>query len=82
MLSLQQTEEMNSGANDTQKAILMQLGRNQTKPARYTETWSLQTFAATGMKIKSKRLVTSETGEIIHKERDEGRSRKRTWLER
>lgn len=65
---------MNPGGNDTQKAILMQLGRNQTKSARYIEAWSLHSFAATGMKIKSKRLLTSGTRgkNPLYKERAEG----------
>lgn len=56
-------EEINPGAKYTQKALLMQLGRNQTKSARNIEAWSLHSFVATGMKIKSKRLLTSELEE-------------------
>lgn len=71
---LVQAEEINPSANDTQKAILMQLGRNQTKSARYIEAWSLHGFAGTGIKTKSKSLLTSGTGgkNLLYKERAEG----------
>lgn len=75
-------EEINPGAKYTQKALLMQLGRNQTKSARNIEAWSLHSFVATGMKIKSKRLLTSELEEWIHFIRAERGSREHTWLER
>lgn len=51
----------------------MQLGRNHTKSARHIEAWSLHSFAATGMKIESKSLLTSGTGgkNSLYKERAE-----------
>lgn len=72
---LAQAEEINPGVNEThkKKTILMQLGRSQTKSARYTEAWSLHSFAATGMKTKSKSLLTSGIGgkNSLYKERAE-----------